>query len=180
MIPERYHVPMFLLAFTAALIAILVTSFQMLDARAAAQDSADNLAQCQSLSKQITSLREYSVVASQTDQAHGVRNSEITQIGEREGIRESQIAGIDRLPAESIPDTEYKREDMVLRLTGVSMEQLVRCLIAIRDRDGELLPTAVVLRPDRSRVSPSAERETWSADVTLTRLVYVATNPGSQ
>jgi len=139
--------------------------------------AAENLARCNQLSTQIESLRTSKTIALE----HPVSPAEIslqfikaTQVAE---IPESQVQEVQHLPPIQIAETDFRRDDTLLRFRSVNLRQLTNLLLHLQSQSQPPIPTSLVLKNPGNASTPSAE-ETWTVELVLTRLTFAAQSAG--
>lgn len=158
------------------LAASVLGTLQLTEARQASEDAMRNLQACQTLAAQIQELRGMDTIASDSHVTESVVTASILELARAAGISEGQISGIERLPSATIPTTEYARDDAILKLTGVTMEQVVRLMLAASASEQEITPTSLSLVDSGARGAANAGPELWNAELALTHLIYAATS----
>ncbi len=161
----------------ATFVMCLIGGVRLGEARAAADDAANNLLRMQRLVQEIETLRKLDNNAhSQGEQA--VESSQaFSKYAEAAGIASKSIADIERHPIKQFDGTSYRRDDVGIRLEGVSAEQIVRFLIQCGDASVGYSADSVLMREFSSN---TGGEERWTANLILTRILYVATNRSSE
>jgi hypothetical protein len=167
---------LFSLAFGSLVAASIFGALRLSDARSAALDAKQNLSACEHMRDEILVLRESELVASDGEISGALVNASILKLTSEVGVAESQVGGIQRLPAIAIEKTEYRREDIALTLAAVTVEQLVELVLRAPAITQGAVPTALSLTPPPEVQGQQPQDERWHAEVILTRLVFNATS----
>lgn len=145
-------------------------------ARAGYLDMIGQLNECQLLANEITSLRQERSVASRSTLESPLTNDVLLTILTQAEIDQTKLAQIERLPPSPIPNTEYVRDDAIVRLTNATLEEVVKMIVAADRSDQGISATSLNLAWPRGSASSSSDAEVWNVDVVLTHLVYDATS----
>lgn len=140
----------------------------MAQRRAAAVWSASDAATCQRLADQIRSLRDQPTLA----QSHELEHQELTRLieaaAQQAQVPAASLISIVPESAQRINRTPYKRKPTQIQMTNVTLSQLVAVLSPFASQQAG---------PKLTRLSLSALRDSsvtdrWSAQMTLTYLIY--------
>ncbi|TWU62329.1 hypothetical protein V7x_40580 [Crateriforma conspicua] len=167
---------------------LLLSGIRLFESSVALRDSRDNAERCDRLATNIQRLRRLESVADRGESDLRMENGELVQIARQCAIEERQMTSIQRLDPQTVSETDYQRRDVVLSLQGLRLEQIIRFVLAVERLRPSVRSTGLVLLPytgprHRSLVTvddptednaSSVSRELWTAQVTLTQLVYVA------
>jgi hypothetical protein len=149
------------------------------EARFAAIDAKQNRQRLVSLAAEMEKLK------SQADQAqYGV---DAEDLGGRAARALCASAGIsvDRI-SEIVPrrtrvsnSSSYEREEIVFRFREITAEQLFRLMIEAENAGKAFIASGFQLSPPNrgGATADSTSQETWDAEVTLTRLVFITKSP---
>lgn len=150
--------------------------FNFQSAKAGYTDMANQVRECQMLAKEIVELRNERSVASRSTQESPLSNEPILSLLKEADIADNKLGRIERLTPKAIPETEYVRDDAVISLTGLTLEELIRVIVAADNSSQEMTPTSLILGWPGQSTDSLRQPETWSVDVILTHLVYDATS----
>ena len=158
---------------------IVLSYWFMLEAQVAASDSLQNRFRMEALARAMENLQN------RADQAqYGIDAEDLSGRSARELCTQAQIP-VDRI-VEIAPKrsrignkSAYDREEMVFRFRDVTAEQVMRLMIVAENAGKAFSATHFQLKPpNRGGVSAdSTSQETWDAEVTLTRLVFITKSP---
>ena len=90
-------------------------------------------------------------------------------LGQQAKIEESQFDSFDSWGSQ-IEDSQYSREDWRIRMSRATTQQIASYLVLASESDSGYSPTSMNLT---ALPSGQGERETWSVELILTRLVYI-------
>lgn len=150
------------------------STLELFEASAASQAATRNLHSMQGIAKDIIQLGELS------SSAHvvGLQPNETTQtwvdLAAEVKIGSERVVEVNRLPITQIPDTTYSRDDVFLKIRGITMPQLVAFLVLCRDRDSGYTPASVHLIGN-SGGGGNPPNERWDTSLVLTRVLFTAT-----
>jgi hypothetical protein len=149
----------------------LLTYWQSEDAL---RDASANLHQCSVLAGQIKSLRSTESIALEQPVSAASVSNEMVRVARLAGISEPQVQEIRHLPSAQIEKTDFRRDDTLLRLTGISIKHVAKLLLHFESLEQSPTPTSLVLKTDNGGVRAQGNEEVWSAELILTRLTFAA------
>jgi hypothetical protein len=169
-----------ILAIAVLVPCCLLSWFDLTQSRSGCFDAATQASDSSELALAILELRKKRSIASTSTNDSPLSNQSLVRLLSEAKIQESKLAEIQRLAATPIPKTEYLRDDAVMILRGVTIEQLARLLVAAEGHSQGIVPTSISLNWPKSSGSRSNGRsaesaETWETQLILTHLVYDAT-----
>ena len=138
--------------------------------------ASENLARCRQLSKQIESLRTSKSIALERPVSPADISSQLIQATQVAGIPESQVQEVQHLPPVQIVETDFRRDDTVLRFRSVNLKQLTNLCLHLQSQPHPPIPTSLVLKSPGDGPARTAE-ETWTIELVLTRLTFAAQSP---
>lgn len=139
---------------------------------ASAGDAHKGLLRCRQLQAEIAKLQQVDSIASDVSTAEQDIGAAVPRVLSRIQISEAKLESVSPFPRQQIEQTDYFRDDVTVRLRQVTVEEAIRFMIAVRD-ELEVKPTLASFRNGRS--GPT-ESEQWDIELTLTRLLYIATS----
>lgn len=152
------------------LVVILVGSLLRLnDARAAALDAETNLLQMNGLVKRIETLRQNETRAMLQGEQRVEDSKTWIDCIRAAGIDERQINSINRLPIRRIDQTDYSRDDVLIKVVDITSEQVVNILLKCEDASMAYKTVSAVLARSPTQ---TATQDKWNLDILLTRLLY--------
>jgi len=155
------------------LVACGVSALRLVEARAAAQDAQENLGRIEDLAERVEELRKLQDRALVQGQQQIESSQTWIEQARTAGIGEQQITEINRLPLQKLKSSNYSRRDVVLRIGGVTAEQIARFLLRCDETAIGYHATSIHMRKVQGNTEPI---DRWSAELILTRLLYTATN----
>ena len=162
------------------LLAACVWAWTRASAAAAGADAAaEVLADCRRLAAEIAALRADAPKAAAELAAEGAVIERVAAAARSAGLPADAVRDVDPGGARRAGDTAYRTRATGLSLAPLPLPDLARFLEALTADEPGLTVTAVRLAPPRSAADPSGP-ERWSADLTLTRLIYDPTTAGSR
>ncbi|MBN8603422.1 MAG: hypothetical protein J0M26_20470 [Planctomycetes bacterium] len=174
---QRYYV--LLIALTLGVGWTALSYLWMAESKIAAMDAKQNRQRLVVLAADIEQLK------SQADQAqYGVDAEDLGGKSARSLCTSAGIP-IDRI-SEIVPrrtrvsnSSSYDREEIVFRLREITVGQVVRLMIEAENAGKAFVSSGFQLSPsNRGGINAdSTSRETWDAEVTLTRLVFITKSP---
>ncbi|NQU23851.1 MAG: hypothetical protein HQ567_21425 [Candidatus Nealsonbacteria bacterium] len=146
--------------------------FRLVSGHRVAQVAAENLDRCRRLADQIDGLCETPMQAWLESQAPQEKLTlHVQQAAQTAQIDESSLIRIDPQPGHRVGETDYLSEPTLLQMRSVSLRQLVGFLKEVTAGQAALQVESICLSAPRS-VASSEKAETWTAEVTLTQLVF--------
>lgn len=139
-----------------------------------AMRSARSLAVCEQLLADIESLRAEPKTAAQQSISDHRLGRRIEVALQKANLDEDAWEGTYPQGPQSLPNSPYVRRPTVLELGGVSLLQLGNFLYHVTE-DSQFRADELRLRTPRR----SASRNQWDAEITLTYLVYAASEEGT-
>lgn len=168
---QRRFLAVVLLICTAAATA---GSYCWMDAsRASACDATENYNACVRVAAKIKSLREKPLRAgaearSATELARLIETS-----AKKASLPMTSVVQIDPQPARRIGNTAYKEQATRLELRDVTLKQLVTLLHSLADEEQGTELTELRLSAPREENSTQDPTERWTAEMTLTHLIFI-------
>jgi len=166
-----------ILAFVG-LVSLAFWSFMNLrSSHLAATDAAERLSRMRQIATRIEQVRARPVLASSEKRTVADIAFQVEQAMTAVGIRPEQVLSITPQPSRRVEETAYERQDTVLQLVDVKLQNLVKFLYQVRQSDGtELSVKSLNISAPRQQ-EDSKKEELWNAEVTLTALVFSRKNP---
>lgn len=146
---------------------------QLVQSHAAAQDARANLHRMEELRERVIQLRTLDSQALAIGEQPIESTGAWVNYGRSANIPETKFAEINRLPMSKIEKTPYSRDDVFLRLTDVTAEQVVKFATTCSDASIGYSVVSVHFIPAGAQNSDS---EAWNVSLVLTRILYTATN----
>jgi hypothetical protein len=159
-------------------VAILVVStclaiFQYQQSTEGVSVASKNLARCHQLATQIEFLRTSKSIALERPVSPANISSQLTQATQAAGISELQVQEVQHLPPVQIAETDFRRDDTILRFRSVTLQILTNLLLQLQSQSQPQIPTSLVLKSPGDGPGRSVE-ETWTIELVLTRLTFAA------
>jgi hypothetical protein len=167
------HRRLLAIGLSAGLIAAVIGSYCWMDAsRATAAAATENLNACLRVASQIKSLRKKPLRAgaearSATELARLIETS-----AQKASLPMTSVVQIDPQPARRVGNTAYKEQATRLELRDVTLKQLVVLLHSLADEELGTELAELRLNAPREEASASNHEENWSAEMTLTHLIF--------
>lgn len=166
-----------IVSFTMALAAILVSGWILLNHRNEALSANNNLRACQEIAKELQRLRGAPSRAGLEAQSATELSRRIEQAAQSGQIAREKLLRIDPQSAKRVGDSSYKEQSTFIELEAVPLPKLIAFLDAItRDEAGLEVRSLRLSAPQRTEEMPTGEEEPWVAEVTLTHLIYAPKN----
>jgi hypothetical protein len=146
--------------------------WRLLASQEAAAIATDNLQACLRLTAQIKTLREKPLRAgsearSATELAHLIETS-----AQKANLSVTNVVQIDPQPAHRLSNSAYKEQPTLVELRDVTTKQLIVLLHALADGESGAEVAELRLSAPRDEPAVTAKEETWTAEVTLTHLIF--------
>jgi hypothetical protein len=160
--------PKVVLSLAAATL-LAVAGHRWQASRVSAQEAAENWNACLRLSQNIEGLKSSPTQATLQKQSQQELTSLIEQSAKT--VKISELIGSIRPEAHRrVGRTAFVEYPTRIELRQGGLNQIVGFLLEVMARDNRILPTFLRLTPPRNR--PTADAETWQAEVVLTYLVF--------
>lgn len=169
---------------TVLVILISVFSLQLSESQSAFEDAVANERHSRQLKEDILQLRSMESVADESKWTEELSNSRIIQIAAESGMREDQVASIQRLTPIQIEKTDYQQDDIAIEFRSATMQELILFGLKVEGLEDASKVTRISLRDastnanSRRTRGDSGERtepERWNAELILTQIVFTAT-----
>lgn len=163
------------------LIALLLAWLWLSEAQASHRDTLENTNRCVQLSDRIETLRGMESVAKLDRNTQSLDNSALVAVAKRSGMHEGQVVSIRRLPPQKLGESDYQRRDVAIELQNVILADLIRFVLELENDGLSRKATSVVLAKSRTRgaaIDAGMPDETWTCELILTQLEYVARSAG--
>lgn len=145
---------------------------QLAAGRQAAQAAAEDLAECQRLADEITRLGTRPQKASLEARSATELAKLVEQSAQAAALPQQALVQIDPQPARRVGETAYREQATRLELRDVTLRQLVTFLHGLSHDDLGMEVSDLRLRAPRDDKSVQPTDETWTAEVTLTHLIF--------
>lgn len=162
------------LILTAALTCLLLLTAvwcygNMTEARVAAVNATDGLAECKHMADQIRRFNDRPAVASDQVQLDTETTGMIQKAARAAGISDDSLKSIDAtLAPRRVDDSSYKEKPTHVRLKSVTLKQLVALVHGLATGPNSLRAKSIRMAAPRADDTSSL----WSADIDFTYLIY--------
>ena len=140
-----------------------------------AEAAYENLQGSRHCAAQIESIRRRPAIAADSEAIGGEVQSAIEQSAATAGIEAARLSRITPESPQRLGDSVYKEKPTRVRLTDVTLEQLVTFLHTLGRRHVGLNARSIQLRAPR----PADTGKLWIAEVVITHLLYDPPETGS-
>lgn len=146
---------------------------ELMRSSSAMQDAHENLSRLQALKGEIAELRSQDLRAHEKVAVAEESSTAWLLLGQQAGISDAQFTAINRSTPQRIEKTDYSRDDLIIQLSGVSLEQLVKFALLCEQSEAGYKATVAQMKPvGDTQASP----ELVNSTLTLTRVLYNAKN----
>jgi len=165
------------MVFAGLLVFLAIATWRFVDNRRAARSAADNLGKCNKLAKQIELLAARPTHASREQKSPQDLSLTVQKAARIAEFPEKAVVRIDPEADRRVGKTAYSRQPTRIVVRNVTLASLVKFLEEVSSSEAALQATAVRLTaprtpPKEAGDNPEEVKETWSAEVTLTHLLY--------
>lgn len=174
MLPRRHRSGSVTLAVLSGLMlgALFVSAGRLWQARTALGNATGIISECLNLARQIAKHRQHAASLSETPASDATVTTQVNQAVQAAQIPSAGVVAIDPQPAQAIGDSDLRRQTVIIDLANLTMPQVVRFLDAVQQVDPAWVPSHLSFSAGGNRESQPTTAETWSVQVTLTRLSY--------
>lgn len=168
---QRIFFTLSLLTGGFAVLAIWSGTRMMAAARAAAA-AKDDTRQCQALAERIHRLQNKPSIVGQEEVDPNELNHRLEQAAAKTHLPAGSLISIRPRTAKRLETSVYRQKPTDLTLRGVTLMQLVDFLRALMSDDPQLQIHSLRLTAPRQESSAQQRTETWSAELTISYLIY--------
>ena len=154
----------------AIVLSVLWLYGDLSDRRAVAMQATSDAAVCQRLADQIRALQTKPSLAQSHELEHQELTRRIESAAQQAGVPATSLVSIVPESAQRINRTPYKRKPTQVQMTNVTLQQLVGVLGPFAAEQAGPKLTRLMLAAPRGADELTGNR--WSADMTLTYLIY--------
>lgn len=157
--------------YFALLVLLIVSGSRLVRCRKAAAAAAANLADCSQLVRRIEKLQSTPTQASFERRSLQDFALKIQQAAQIAKAPDSAIIRIDPQPSRRVDETPYLQQGVSVSIRQVPLEGLTTFLCEVAASESDLQASSIRLTAPRTPPK-EGQAETWSAEVTLTHLVF--------
>lgn len=162
------------IAFLSLFLFVAWSGWQWDQAEAEFQFACDQLVECRRLASRIHALRLAPTRYDESQRSNEALSQLVETAAESSGISRERIRSIDPGEPRRVGDTPYKEQETRVELSELTVQQLVKLMLAVPAADSAIQVTTLFMRtPAQFRNdSDHQQHEFWNADLILTSQFY--------